>query len=121
MDTIIIRNLRLRCIIGIQAWERHTRQDVRINIRLWVDLIRAGASDVIDDTVNYRTLTKQIVAMTESSSFQLVEALAEAIAAICLTDSRVHRTRVRVDKPGALRFADSVGVQIERDRAQGGI
>ena len=116
MDQITIRDLHLRTIIGINEEERRNRQDVLINILMDVDMRRAGASDDIDDAVNYRTITKRIIQMVENSRFYLVERMAAEIAAICLDDLRVERVRVTVEKPGALRFARSVGVTIERGR-----
>ncbi|MBF0147564.1 MAG: dihydroneopterin aldolase [Magnetococcales bacterium] len=116
MDQIIIRDLHVRCIIGIQEWERNALQDVMISLTLFTDLGPAGMTDHIDATVNYKTLTKTIIQRVERSSFQLIEALAAEIARMALADPRVVRVRVMVDKPGALRFARSVGVDIERDR-----
>ena len=116
-DRIQIHDLHLRTIIGINDEERQNRQDVLINITLSADLSAAGRSDNIEDAVNYRTITKQVIERVESSSFFLVEKMAAEIAAICLADPRVERARVRVEKPGALRFAASVGVEIERERA----
>jgi FolB domain-containing protein len=116
-DRIYIKDLLLRTIIGINDEERHNRQDVLINIVLFADMRTAGASDDIKDAVNYRTITKQIIRLVEGSQFYLVEKLAAEIAAICLEDPRVERVTVRVEKPGALRFARSVGVEIDRTRA----
>ena len=116
-DQIQIKDLHLRTIIGINEEERRNRQDVRINITLYADTRAAGRSDRIDDAVNYRTITKQVIELVETSSFFLVEKMAAEIAAICLADPRVERARVRVEKPGALRFARSVGVEIDRARA----
>jgi FolB domain-containing protein len=115
-DQIQIKDLLLRTIIGINEEERRNRQDVLINVTLYADTRAAGRSDDIDDAVNYRTITKQIIALVEQSSFFLVEKMAAEIAAICLSDPRVERARVRVEKPGALRFARSVGIEIERAR-----
>jgi dihydroneopterin aldolase/D-erythro-7,8-dihydroneopterin triphosphate epimerase len=115
-DRIDIKDLHLRTIIGINDQERRNRQDVLINITLDTDMRAAGSSDDIDDAVNYRTITKQVIELVEQSSFFLVEKMAAEIAAICLADPRVERARVRVEKPGALRFARSVGVEIERGR-----
>ena len=115
-DQILIRDLHLRTIIGINDEERRNRQDVLINITLFADLRAAGRSDDIDDAVNYRTITKQVIRLVEESSFFLVEKLAHEITSICLADPRVERAQVRVEKPGALRFARSVGVEIERGR-----
>jgi FolB domain-containing protein len=113
-DRIVISDLMLRAIIGINDWERVERQDVLLNITLFGDLRAAGESDQIEDTINYRTVTKQIIKHVESSQRFTVEALAADVARICLKEKGVKRARVRIEKPGALRFARSVGVEIER-------
>ena len=118
LDQVYITDLLLRTVIGINAEERRERQDVLINIVLYTDTRKAGETDDINDTVNYRTLAKQVIHLVESSQFYLIEKLAAEIARLCLEDPRVERTRVTVEKPGALRFARSVGVSIERDRHQ---
>jgi 2-amino-4-hydroxy-6-hydroxymethyldihydropteridine diphosphokinase len=115
-DRIYIKDLLLRAIIGINEDERRNKQDVLINIVLSADTRAAGVSDDIEDAVNYRTITKRIIALVETSQFFLVEKMAAEIAAICLEDPRVQRATVRVEKPGALRFARSVGVEIDRRR-----
>lgn len=115
-DTIEIRDLLLRAIVGINPDERVNRQDVLINVVLEADLRPAARSDDIRDAVNYRTIAKEIIEFVERSQFQLVESLAEAVASVCLRDDRVSLARVSVHKPGALRFAASVGVAIERSR-----
>ena len=115
-DQIQIKDLHLRTIIGINEEERRDRQDVLINIVLHADTQAAGASDDIDDAVNYRTITKRVIKLVEESRFYLVEKMAAEIAAICLEDPRVEEVSVRVEKPGALRFARSVGVEIHRTR-----
>ncbi|MBI3975055.1 MAG: dihydroneopterin aldolase [Armatimonadetes bacterium] len=119
-DRIRIEDLLLRCIIGVNEWEREHKQDVVITITLHTDTRAAGQSDRIEDTVNYRSLTKRVIDHVEASTYFLVEALAESIAGICLTDPRVALVEVSVDKPGALRFARSVGVTITRGRAGSG-
>ena len=113
-DRIVIRDLLARGILGINDWEREQPQDILINLTLFSDLRRAGFSDDIADTVNYRTVTKRILSMVEASTRYTVEALAADIAQLCLEEPAVTRVRVRVEKPGALRFARSVGVEIER-------
>lgn len=117
LDQIHIRDLRVRCIIGVYPEERGERQDVNIQITLYADLAAAGRSDDLADTVDYKALKQQVVAMVEGSSFLLVERLAEAIAELCLAQPRVQRARVIVEKPGALRFARTVAVEIVRDRS----
>jgi FolB domain-containing protein len=114
MDFIEIENLRLRCIIGFSPHERKDRQDVVINIRIGTDIRHAGITDNPDDALNYRTITKAIIAHVESSSYNLLEALASAIARICVLEHGAPFVEVRVHKPGALRFSDSVGIVIER-------
>lgn len=116
MDKIIIKDLFLRCIIGINEEERREKQDVIINVILWTDLRKAGKSDKFENTLDYRYIKKQIVDIVESSNYYLVEALAEKIANICLEDERVRKVQVVVEKPGALRFARSVGVEITREK-----
>jgi FolB domain-containing protein len=115
-DRIIIKDLLLRGIIGINDWEREKRQDILINITLSGDLRAAGESDKIEDTINYRTLTKKIIKYVDESARYTVEALAADIAKLCLSGEGVQRANVRVEKPGALRFAKSVGVEIERSQ-----
>jgi FolB domain-containing protein len=114
MDRIEIKDLLVRGILGVNDWERQQEQDILINLTLSTDLRPAGASDSLEDTVNYRTLTKQVIAHVQSARRFTVEALAEDIARLCLQQPRVAKVLVRVEKPGALRFARSVGVEIER-------
>jgi len=115
-DQIHIRDLHLRTIIGINDEERRDRQDVLINLTVDTDMRTASRSDDIYDAFNYRTLAKRVIELVENSQFYLVEKLAAEVARLCLEDTRVERVRVSVDKPGALRFARSVGVTIERGK-----
>ncbi len=115
-DKILIRDLLIRGIIGINDWEREKKQDILINITLEADCRPAGRSDDFHEAVDYRALTKKVLALVEDSAFFLVEKLAEEIASICLEDARIEVARVRVEKPGALRFSQSVGVEVERRR-----
>jgi FolB domain-containing protein len=116
VDIIEIDNLRLRCVIGFSPHERKDKQDVVIGLRIRADMRRAGQTDNPDNAFNYRTVTKVIIGHVENSSYYLVEALATAIARICVVEHNAEWVQVRVHKPGALRFADSVGVVIERTR-----
>ncbi len=118
-DRIEIKDLLLRTIIGINSDERRERQDVLINLTLYTDTRTAGRSDELRDTLDYRALTKRVIAMVEESRFYLVERLAAAVAGVCLEDARVERVTVSVEKPGALRFTRSVGVTIDRGRDDG--
>lgn len=113
-DIIEIDALRLRCIIGFSAHELKDKQDVVISLRIGTDMRRAGETDNPDDAFNYRTVTKAIIQHVENSHYALVEKLAVEIARICVVEHGAGWVQVRVHKPGALRFADSVGVVIER-------
>ena len=119
-DLIVIKDLLLRGMIGVNDWEREVEQDILVNITLTADLSRAGQTDDLADTVNYRTVAKKLIAHVESTQRFTLEALAADIAAICLAEPGVRRARVRVEKPGALRFARSVGVEIEREAGSAG-
>ena len=119
LDKIYITDLLLRCVIGLNDWERTQKQDVLINITLYADLSRACQSDRIEDSIDYKELKKQIIALVENSSFYLIERLADRISQICLVHHLVKAVSIRVDKPGALRYAKSVGVEIFRMRDNG--
>ncbi len=114
LDRIHIRDLLARCIVGIYPKERENLQEVHLNITMHVDLRAAGQSDDINDTVNYKDIKKRLLSMVEQSNYFLIERMAEESARICLEDHRVRRVDVTVDKPGALRFARSVAVEITR-------
>ncbi len=116
-DTILVKDLLIRGIIGIHDWEREKKQDILINIEMEADCRPAGLSDDFKDAVDYRAVTKKVIALVEDSAFFLVERMAEEIAAICLENPKVEVARVRVEKPGAVRFSRSVGVEVERRRS----
>lgn len=116
LERIHIRDLSVRCIVGVNDDERHERQDVIINVTLHADLRKACGTDNIDDTVDYKTIKKAIVDEIETSNYFLIERMAERVAEICLAYP-VERVDVTVDKPGALRFARSVAVEISRSQA----
>jgi len=120
LDKIHIRDLLIRCIVGIYDWEREKKQDVLINITLYADLGTACQTDRIEDTVDYKAIKQKVVDMVESSSYMLVERLAERVAEVCLENPQVQRVKVLVDKTGALRFARSVGIEIVREQKSEG-
>ncbi len=115
-DIIYITDLRVETVIGIFDWERRIRQTVSIDLEMATDIRKAAASDSIDDTLNYKAVAKRVIAFVEGSEFQLVETLAERIAAIVLDEFGTPWIRVRINKKGAVRFAQDVGVVIERRR-----
>ena len=116
LDKVYIRDLSLRCIIGIFPEERTKKQDIIINVTMEADLRNAGKTDSIDDTVDYKRITKAILAAIEPSSYNLIEKIAQVIADICFTDKLVQTVEVTIDKPGALRFAKTPAVSIYRER-----
>lgn len=117
MDKIIIRDLLLRGIIGINPDERVKLQDILINMVIWADIRKAAASDAIEDAVDYKSITKRVIQHVEESSDFLVERLVTDLARLVIMEFGVERVMVRVEKPTALRFAESVGIEIERTRA----
>src|SRR5215471_19633025 len=98
-DRILIKDLMLRCVLGLSQEERREKQDVLINLILWTDLRPAIASDRIEDAVDYSALKKRIIAMVEGSHYHLAETLADRIAAVCLEHRAVQQVQVTVEKP----------------------
>ncbi|MCJ7492324.1 MAG: dihydroneopterin aldolase [Dehalococcoidia bacterium] len=117
MDRVLISDLAVRCIIGVNDDERREKQDVLINLTVFTDMRAVARSDSIEDAVDYRDLRTRVVEIVERSQFCLLEALAQAVADVCLEHPGVSKVMVRIDKPGALRSARSVAVEIERERA----
>lgn len=117
-DRIVVEGLRADTIIGLYGWERMVRQELRIDLVLHCDLREAGASDRVEHTVDYKTLTQDVRDRVESSRYQLIETLACDIAECCLERARVSRVEVRVNKRGALRQADNVAVVVTRRRGE---
>jgi len=116
LDTILIKDLLLRCIIGVNESERKEKQDVVINLVLWADLVKGAETDDIGQTVDYKQITKEIIRLVDKSEYYLIETLADRIAQTCLQHKQIERVQVTVEKPGALRFARSVGVEVFRER-----
>jgi FolB domain-containing protein len=114
VDLIEIEELHLRCVIGCRVEERRGLSDVVLSLLIGTDATAAGTSDRLEDAWDYATCKKAIVAAVEASSFQTVEALATAVARIVVIDHAAPYVQVTVAKPGALRFARTVGLRIER-------
>jgi|TARA_B100001996_G_scaffold322522_1_gene267364 dihydroneopterin aldolase len=113
-DIIYIKDLRVQTIIGIFGWEREVRQEVSIDLEMTFDCKRASKTDSIEDTIDYKEISKGIIKFVEESEFQLQETLAEGIAALLKNEFKVNSLKLRVSKPGALRHAVDVGVIIHR-------
>ncbi len=114
MDKIFLTELKVDTIIGIWEWERRIRQTVVIDLQMSADIAKAAATDDVSDTLNYKAVAKRIQEFVSDSDFQLVETLAERIAAIIRDEFDVAWVKVRVNKPGAIRGSSGVGVLIER-------
>lgn len=119
LDKIFIRSLMACGILGINPSERENPQDICVDITVWADTRPAAASDLIEDAVNYSTISKAVVQHIESGRPRLVERLVAEIAELCCEiDHRIAAIEVHVAKPTASRYADSVGVSIYRTRAE---
>ncbi len=116
MAIIRIKNLLIRTIIGFNPEERVNRQDVVINLEIEVDISKAVSADHQEGIYNYRTITKSIIALVSESKFNLLEKLTDEVLQLVMEDERVIRAKVEIDKPQALRFADSVSIQLEASR-----
>ena len=117
MAIIRITDLRLRCIIGANDWEREKKQDVIINIVMHVDISKPSQSDDLNDTVDYKTIAKKIIKTIEPSEFILLEKMVQVVMDIVCEHPMVKKAEVRIDKPAALRFADSVSVELTHNKS----
>ncbi len=116
MDKVIIKDLVARGIIGVNDWERKKPQDIVINVIAYTDMLEAAETDDLKNAVDYRVLANSLRTHAETAARHTVEALAADLAELCLQHKAVSRVVVRVEKPGAVRFSSSVGVEIERSR-----
>jgi dihydroneopterin aldolase len=116
-DRIFLRELRTETIIGIFDWERKVRQTISFDLEFPGDVRRAAQTDRIEDTLNYKSVAKRVLAFVEASEYHLVETLAEEVARLILREFAVEWVKVTANKPGAVRGSRDVGVIIERARA----
>ncbi len=114
MDLILIEGLEVRTVIGIYDWEREIRQTVRLDIEMAWDISKAGKTDNIEDTLDYKAVSKRLIGFIEASEFGLIESLAEHCARIILDEFKVPWLRLKMSKPGAVRGSENVAVMIER-------
>lgn len=114
MDIIYLNDLRIETIIGIYGWERKTKQTVVLDIEMGTDIRKVSASDVVDDTINYKSVAERLFEFVGGSEFELVETLAEQISDILLNEFKVPWLRLKLNKQGALKGVRDVGVIIER-------
>lgn len=116
MDIVYIRDLRIETVIGIYDWEREIRQTVSLDLEMGTDIRKAGLSDSIEDTLDYKSVAKRLIQFVSDSEFQLVETLAERISDIVLNEYDVPWMKLRLSKPGAVTGSQDVGVIIEREK-----
>ena len=114
MDIVFVEGLRVDTVIGVYDWERQVRQTVVLDLEMATDNSRAAASDGLVDALDYAEVSKRVLAFVEGSEFQLIETMAEQVAALVLAEFKVPWLRLRLAKPGAVRQARAVGVVIER-------
>jgi dihydroneopterin aldolase len=114
IDKIIIEGLRVESLIGVYQYERDHPQPLEINMSLWLDLSLAGKSDRLSDTIDYDAVGQLLAEVASNSQFQLVEALAEAMASRLKAEFNVHKVVLGISKPGIIENASSVYVEIER-------
>jgi FolB domain-containing protein len=116
VNSLFIRDLKASCIIGVRPEERKRKQTVVVSLELHCTELPGRYSDDLEDTVDYSEMSKRVTALVEGSSYQLIEALAEAVSELCLSEERVIEAVVRVEKPGAVAAAQTVGVEIRKTR-----
>ena len=116
MDVVFIEDLRVETVIGIYDWEKQVKQTVALDLEMAFDNRLPAARDAIEDTLDYKRVSKRLVAFVGESRFELVETLAERCAEIVMREFGVQWLRLRLSKPGAVSAAKNVGVVIERGR-----
>lgn len=116
MDIVFIEDLKIDATIGIYDWERKIKQTLAFDLEMATDIHRSAETDAIEDTLNYKAVSKRVIAFVEASEFQLVETLAEKVAALILDEFEVSWLRLTLHKPGAVRGSRSVGIRIERGK-----
>lgn len=114
MDLVLIEGLEVRTVIGIYDWEREIRQTVRLDLEMAWDISKAGQTDDIADTLDYKSVSKRLIDFVEAANFGLIESLAEHCAKIVMDDFNVPWVRLKMSKPGAVRGSENVAVLIER-------
>src|ERR1041385_52456 len=117
MNPSLLKTLMSQSVLARAERDGREKQDVLINLILWTDLRRAAATDSIVDAIDYSALKKRIIGLVEGSQYHLAETLADRIASLCLEQPAIQQVQVTVEKPTALRFAHSVGVEIIRSRS----
>ena len=114
MDIIFLDGLRIDTVVGIYKWERQIKQQVIFDIEMSADIAKAAASDHVDDTLDYKAVAKRVIEFVGQSEYRLVETLAENVAQLIIKEFKVNWIKLKLNKQGAIRGAQDVGVVIER-------
>ena len=110
--TLFIKNLSVKCVIGVNPYEREREQEVRMQIFLWTDIAKASRSDKLEDALDYSAIYKEVVERVEHSKFYLIERLAYEVATICLQHPLTRKAKVVIEKIEALEKAESSGIEL---------
>ncbi len=116
MDIIYLRKLKINTVVGVFDWERQIKQTIILDLEMAADIHKAALTDHLDDTLNYKAVAKRLIDFVSHSEFQLIETLAERVTEIVLTEFSVSWVRLQLNKPGAVRGAQDVGILIERGK-----
>ena len=114
--TLFIKNLTVKCIVGVNPYEREHKQEIRLQLVLWTDIAKASRSDNLEDALDYSALYKEVVQKVEHSQYYLIERLAYEVATICLRHPLTHRIKVVLEKIEALEKAESAGIELTLEK-----
>ena len=116
MDKIFLTGLRVEATIGIFEWERQIRQTLRIDVEVATDVAKAAAADRIEDATNYKSIAKHIQHFVSTSEYRLIETLSHDLATELMKKFDIKWLHLHLNKAGAIRGAEGVGISIERGR-----
>lgn len=114
MDTIFIHGLQCECVVGVWEWEKKITQTLVLDIDLATDITKAAQSDELQDTLDYKKISDRVIEYAQANTFDLIETLIEHLAQLILTEFAVPWVRIKLDKGGAVKNVNHVGVVIER-------
>ncbi len=114
MDIIFLHGIETNCVVGVWEWEKQITQKIIVDVEMASDIAKSAASDELEDTLNYKAVTEDVIEMLEASRFQLIETMAEEVAKLVMGKFSTSWVKVRINKGGAVKNVKNVGVQIER-------
>ncbi len=116
LGKIFIKDLHIQAKVGHEVHERHTTQNILINVAVWADIAKSVGSEDLADTVDYVFIQKGICELALRKEYVLIETMVDDILSLCFTDARVLKAWVRLEKPHKFPESDSVGIEVERSR-----